>query len=44
VPVGTVRSRLSRAHEHLRARLSDRTDNPQRAEWHAPVRQHPEGG
>ena len=43
VPVGTVRSRLSRAHEHLRARLSDETDNPERAERHAPVYQHPEG-
>jgi RNA polymerase sigma-70 factor (ECF subfamily) len=43
VPVGTVRSRLSRAHGHLRARLSERADDPQSAAWHAHASQHPKG-
>jgi RNA polymerase sigma-70 factor (ECF subfamily) len=40
VPVGTVRSRLSRAHEHLRARLGDAAENRHPV---APALQHPEG-
>lgn len=40
LPVGTVRSRLSRAHEHIRERLGGGIDSPHPA---APVSQTPEG-
>jgi len=36
VPAGTVRSRLSRAHEHLRARLGEGTDGHKSVEWQTP--------
>jgi RNA polymerase sigma factor (sigma-70 family) len=41
VPAGTVRSRLSRAHEHLRARVHA---DGQSVAWLAAAYRHPEGG
>jgi RNA polymerase sigma factor (sigma-70 family) len=43
VPLGTVRSRLSRAHEHLRARLGEVIHDPPPIERRAPVYQRPGG-
>lgn len=42
VPVGTVRSRLSRAHGHIRARLDEDTDDPSRSNGLRPSTETPE--